>query len=105
MRTHTRWSMNITGDVVMHGIVSWTVINDFHGAFYGIGTDSSYHGPECLSGAPSERYINFSADRTWTGSSSSDGAHSHGAYITGITGNSTTVQPPALLVNIWKRTA
>ena len=103
--THTRGSMNITGDVVMHGIGSCTVINDFHGAFYGIGTDSSYHGPSCFSGAPSERYINFSADRTWTGSTSYAGAHSHNAYITGITGNSTTVQPPALLVNIWKRTA
>ena len=103
--THTRGSMNITGDIVMHGIGSCTVIDGFHGAFYGIGTDSAYHAAECSSGALSERYINFSADRTWTGSTSFAGAHSHNAYITGITGNSTTVQPPALLVNIWKRTA
>lgn len=103
--THTRGSMNITGDVVMHGIGNCTVIGGVSGAFYGSRTDSSYHGPECFSGASSEDYIHFSADRTWTGSTSSNGAHSHSAYITGITGNSTTVQPPALLVNIWKRTA
>ena len=103
--THTRGSMNITGDVVMHGIGSCTGIADAQGAFYGSGIESSYKGPNCWSGAPSIDYIQFSADRTWTGSTSSDGAHSHGAYITGITGNSTTVQPPALLVNIWERTA
>lgn len=105
VHTHTRGSMNITGTVAMHGITLCTVIHGLDGAFYGSGTESSYHAPDCLSGAPSERAINFSADRTWTGSTSSAGAHSHNAYITGITGNSTTVQPPALLVNIWKRTA
>ena len=103
--THTRGSMNITGYVDMHGIGNCTVINTLHGAFYGTEAESAYHGPSCNSGASSERYINFSADRTWTGSTSLDGAHSHGAYITDITGKSTTVQPPALLVNIWKRTA
>ena len=103
--THTRGSMNITGYVTMHGIGTCTVIDSSSGAFYGTSKSSSYHGPGCVSGVSSENYINFSADRTWTGSTSSDGAHSHGAYITGITGNSTTVQPPALLVNIWKRTA
>ena len=103
--THTRGSMNITGDVVMHGIGSCTVIRAATGAFYGSSTESSYHRADCDSGSFSEGFIHFSADRTWTGSTSSAGAHSHGAYITGITGNSTTVQPPALLVNIWKRTA
>ena len=89
----------------MHGIGSCTVIGDMNGAFYGSRTDSAYHGTDCTSGASSESFIHFSADRTWTGSTSADGAHSHSAYITNITGNSTTVQPPALLVNIWKRTA
>lgn len=103
--THTRGSMNITGSVVMHGTNTCTVIAGSHGAFYGSGAISAYHYSECLSGASSEGVVEFSADRTWTGSTSSDGAHSHDAYITGITGNSTTVQPPALLVNIWKRTA
>ena len=103
--THTRGSMNITGDVVMHGIGSCTGISNFSGAFYGTDKESSYPRADCYGGASSEDYIHFSADRTWTGSTSSAGAHSHGAYITGITGNSTTVQPPALLVNIWKRTA
>lgn len=103
--THTRGSMNITGTVVMHGHGHCTVIHDVTGAFYGTGKESSYQGADCTGGTSSEGYINFSADRAWTGSTSSDGAHSHDAYITGITGNSTTVQPPALLVNIWKRTA
>lgn len=104
--THTRGSMNISGNVVMHGTNSCTNIYDLEGAFYGTNTNSAYGGVTgCNGGASSEGIINFSADRTWTGSTSSDGAHSHNAYITGITGNSTTVQPPALLVNIWKRTA
>ena len=103
--THTRGSMNITGYVEMHGFGACTGVNVMQGAFYGSSAESAFQTPNCNSGAYSERYINFSADRTWTGSTSSDGAHSHGAYITGITGNSTTVQPPALLVNIWKRTA
>lgn len=103
--THTRGSMNITGNVGMHGTGICTVIGSTTGAFYGSHTESAYHTPDCLSGASSEASISFSADRTWTGSTSSDGAHSHDAYITDITGKSTTVQPPALLVNIWKRTA
>ena len=103
--THTRGSMNITGQVAMHGVGGCTVIGSESGAFYGSSTESAYQAVNCASGASSQDFINFSADRTWTGSTSSDGAHSHNAYITGITGNSTTVQPPALLVNIWKRTA
>lgn len=103
--THTRGSMNITGNIVMHGIGNCTALGGVQGAFYGSGTESSYQTPNCWSGASSVDSAYFSADRTWTGSTSSDGAHSHNAYITGITGNSTTVQPPALLVNIWKRTA
>lgn len=103
--THTRGSMNITGDVIMHGMGHCTAVNGGTGAFYVSGTESAYQAPECWGGAFSADHIQFSADRTWTGSTSSDGAHSHDAYITGITGNSTTVQPPALLVNIWKRTA
>lgn len=101
--THTRGSMNITGIVAIHN--GCTNIGYEKGAFFESGTESAYQGADCFSGSSSQKYINFSADRTWTGSTSSDGAHSHDAYITGITGNSTTVQPPALLVNIWKRTA
>ena len=97
--------MNITGYVAMHGMGRCTAVGDATGAFYVTGTESSYQAPDCWSGASSVDAINFSADRTWTGSTSSAGAHAHNAYITGITGNSTTVQPPALLVNIWKRTA
>lgn len=103
--THTRGSMNITGVVGMHGVGSCTVIDSMDGAFFGSGKEGAYHISDCSIGPSSERAIHFSADRTWTGSTSSAGAHSHGAYITGITGQSTTVQPPALLVNIWKRTA
>ena len=103
--THTRGSMNITGNIGMHGAGSCTVIAGSHGAFFGTSIAGSYHGPDCAGGATSEGIVSFSADRTWTGSTSSDGAHSHDAYITDITGKSTTVQPPALLVNIWKRTA
>ena len=103
--THTRGSMNIAGVVTVHGNDNCTIFGGLYGAFYGSGQVSAYHAPDCVGGVTSEREINFSADRAWTGSTSSDGAHSHDAYITDITGKSTTVQPPALLVNIWKRTA
>lgn len=103
--THTRGSMNITGNVGMHGAGSCTAIHTTNGAFYGSGARSAYDGTSCISGIRSDDVVVFSADRTWTGSTSSAGAHSHSAYITDITGKSTTVQPPALLVNIWKRTA
>ena len=103
--THTRGSMNITGGVVMHNAGACTNVGYGNGAFFSSATASAYQPASCLSGSSSASVIKFSADRTWTGSTSSDGAHSHNAYITGITGNSTTVQPPALLVNIWKRTA
>lgn len=103
--THTRGSMNITGIVGVHGAGGCTNIGGMEGAFYGSSSTSAYNVSNCASGSFSNYNINFSADRTWTGSTSSAGAHSHDAYITGITGKSTTVQPPALLVNIWKRTA
>lgn len=103
--THTRGSMNITGNISMHGAGGCTAIGSLMGAFYESSTSSAYHVSNCVSGSFSNYNINFSADRTWTGSTSSAGAHSHSAYITDITGKSTTVQPPALLVNIWKRTA
>ena len=105
VHTHTRGSMNITGSIEMHGLGACTGVNVSRGAFYGSRAESRFQAPNCNSGAYSQLDINFSADRTWTGSTSSAGAHAHNAYITGITGNSTTVQPPALLVNIWKRTA
>ena len=103
--THTRGSMNITGAIAMHGANACTSVGDSQGAFYGSDTVSAFPTPNCNSGVSSEGVVLFSADRTWTGSTSSAGAHSHNAYITDITGKSTTVQPPALLVNIWKRTA
>ena len=103
--THTRGSMNITGNIGMHGAGSCTAIHTTSGAFFGSGTRGAYDAVGCISGISSVDVAAFSADRTWTGSTSSDGAHSHDAYITDITGKSTTVQPPALLVNIWKRTA
>lgn len=105
--THTRGSMNITGTIGIHGAGSCTVIGSQSGAFcpYPGSTLSAYSSNNCSSGATSDGVVRFSADRTWTGSTSSAGAHSHDVYITNITGKSTTVQPPALLVNIWKRTA
>ena len=103
--THTRGSMNITGLFVKRGSGICTDIAESRGAFFGDSISGAYEIGSCAGGATSEGVINFSADRAWTGSTSSDGAHSHDAYITNITGNSTTVQPPALLVNIWKRTA
>ena len=113
--SHTRGSMNITGSIggddlgAMHGNVG--------GAFYhvrdyltndGIGNEN-----EVVNGI-----YGFDAANSWTGSTSTTGAHTHSVTVnsngahthtgtTGGTGSGTAfnIMPESIAVNIWRRTA
>ena len=94
--THTRGSMNITGEV---GCApdDYTIPS---GAFYHHG---SLRSVEAANGNDYPR-ICFDAARTWTGETSWNGTHSHTAQI-GNTGggNAFSVRNPYMAVYMWKR--
>lgn len=72
--THTRGTMNITG-----GFTHWdATITPVLGAFYD--NNSQYSSKNGKSGAGEHSgYVAFDASRSWTGSTSSNGAHAHTA--------------------------
>lgn len=86
---------NITGEIIPHGtsndVVSAirTTIEAVSGAFAAVSSTNGYRaGGTAATGAQSVGRINLNASRS-----------------SSIYGNSTTVQPPARVVNIWKRTS
>ena len=109
--SHTRGSMNITG--------SFGYIEDHNSMVSGAFTKGSYRdkvGGSIENGIP----INFDASRSWTGSTSSVGDHTHsfgattgnnGAHThSGTTASSGTsasfdVRPASVYVYVWRRTA
>lgn len=109
--SHTRGSMNITG--------SFGYIEDHNSMVSGAFTKGSYRkdvGGGVENGIP----INFDASRSWTGSTSSVGDHTHsfgattgnnGAHThsgtTASTGTSASfdVRPASVYVYMWRRTA
>ena len=96
--THNRGSMNITGTFdgnVDDGDSAKT------GAFYNTGTSfSGSNGDDDRMGG----VIGFDASRSWTGATSSNGAHTH---TIGLTGSALpiNVMPPYQTVYMWRRTA
>ena len=106
--THTRGSMNITGTTFGENAALYDT--SYSGAFYR-GTETN------RAGVGKTDYDNnlvyFDASRTWTGSTSSNGNHTHtlsgGTQVSNIRasqpiyGRSNTVQPPAYVVDVWKR--
>ena len=93
--THTRGTMNITG-----GITSYE--NAFSDA-YGALTASGWHGNANYHTAGTTNmigHIGFDASKSWTGSTSSNGDHTHtvttGDASNDLYGNSSTVQPEAI---------
>lgn len=95
--THSRGTMNITGQ--MYGQAdTGGIYNLVTGAFYKTGSGGNVGN----AGQDSNNYlIGFDASRSWTGSTSSAGSHSHSVTVanaTGIYGNSSTVQPQSIKV-------
>ena len=98
--THTRGTMDITGNIGSTFRALTTLAN---GAFalnndtapdYGVGGGNTFNG----------KTASFQASRTWTGSTSSNGAHTHtmttGNASNGTYGKSSTVQPPSQIVHL-----
>lgn len=83
---------NISGSMNLHGSGGANIIDGLYGAFTGLGgSTTNYRTPSDLtskSGAGSQGGFNFSAQNS-----------------NSIYGNSSTVQPPAYFVNIYRRTA
>jgi hypothetical protein len=85
--------MNITGRFAQ---TTAYVPSDFTGAFYGSsGVGNANSGGQY---SDANHYTNLDASRSWTGNTSSP------IYTNSIQ-NSSTVQPPAYIVNIWERIA
>jgi hypothetical protein len=107
--SHTRGSMNITG--------SFGYIENQNSMTSGAFTKGSYR--ENVGGTPENGIpINFDASRSWTGSTSTTGAHTHSVSVnsngahthTGTTngtgsGTAFNVMPESIAVNVWQRTA
>ena len=101
--THTRGTMEITGrSLLFPGLDTGTTPNAF-------GLSNALSSKDKVWGATDNRGLNtlaldFYASRTWTGSTSSNGAHTHtmttGNASNTTYGGSTTVQPPSQLVHI-----
>ena len=107
--THTRGTMEITGyhdagddDTGYSG-----------GAFY-FSSRATTHNVQSV-GGESNAVVNFKASRNWTGSTSSNGAHTHTVSLSGGNHTHTTtnvgggtplnIMPPYTTVYAWRRTA
>ena len=117
--SHTRGSMNITGSFSGVGERYDGIPNTVSGAFYVANTSANpTQGAEVGNGGDRDDYFGFDASRSWTGSTSTAGAHTHtvsvnnnGAHSHTITvGNSgsgpaMSLVQPSKAVARWLRTA
>ena len=109
--THTRGTMNITGSVGQGYTTNGTVNGGWHnhnnkgygtGALYLSGTNN---GSSCTwSNYGDSGKITLDASRSWTGSTSSNGDHTHTITVSN-TGSGTAFdnQPAYIAFNVWKR--
>lgn len=96
--THTRGTMNITGSFGCDDRAT----NVQSGAFY---SERQYKANTTSEGGDSAWYqFNFDASKTWTGSTSSNGSHTHEATMTD-TGKSKAHNnlPPYIAMYMWQR--
>ena len=93
--THTRGDMEITGAIMCYSTYNkgnedyWT--NGVNGAFYKNANDyveeASSTNQSSSATADACRKVSFSAARSWTGSTSSNGAHTHTLTAAGSNSN------------------
>lgn len=101
--THTRGSQNVTGSHGGHAYKSGSPTNDPTGAFVGTNTTNGGAGKD---GNVSVYRTDFDASLTWTGESSSNGAHTHEVSVSNTGGGAAhNNMPPYLSVYMWKRVA
>ena len=101
--THTRGTMNITGHIAGLASQDKTADINANGAFSAyVSGGSGGYGTEKNNWYDA---IEFDAKSSWTGSTSSAGAHTHTITIGGnsLIGKSTTVQPAAVTVRVYTR--
>lgn len=107
--THARGNMNITGTFHSYDIGDREAAT---GAF----SDAVFSSVKCASGSNgTDTKVSFNASSTWSGNTSSNGAHTHTVSLSGgahthttnNTGGGTPINilPPYTTVYVWKRTA
>lgn len=109
--SHTRGSMNITG---------WFDAGDARIYTSGAFTAHEYEttANQYQSGGSRNTYVDFDASRSWSGATSTTGAHTHSVTVnangahthTGTTngtgsGTAFNIMPESIAVNVWQRTA
>lgn len=112
--THTRGTMNIIGKFNARWDSLTEVFRPTSGAFSLITTSRKEIGIN-MSGWSLSRDMDFDASKSWTGATSTAGAHSHsvtvnsaGAHTHSVTVNSTggnETRPKNITIKVWLRTA
>lgn len=115
--SHTRGSMNITGSTTNWDNEPWGTADNFtNSGALAMEVASFSNGAEAstYSGGGGFR-LTFDASKAWTGSTSSNGAHTHTVSLSGGAHTHTTnntggsqplnILPPYTTVYVWKRTA
>ena len=115
--SHTRGNMNITGTFGTGDNTPSLYRDDTSGAFYNSGTDGNRYAGATTNWDRTSK-ITLDASRTWSGATSTTGAHTHSVTVnsngahthsgtTNGTGSGTAfnIMPESIAVNIWRRTA
>lgn len=103
--THTRGSMNITGDFSGVGYKYGGGPATVNGAFYIKNTSNApREGVKIVNDGDRDDWFGFDASKSWTGSTSAVGNHSHTIGYTG-SGTAFTTISPYITAYVWRRTA
>ena len=98
--THTRGTMNITGN-----FGGTDVQSDYYGnGAFAVTTFGNYNEEGGKWHNNYGRNMSFDASRNWSGATSSNGSHSHSIGSTGK-GTAFDVMPPYIVAYVWRRTA